>query len=140
MADTSSSDSMCGLFSMLPVSLPVWNVLPKLRYLQFPWRWLLALEAPFAILFCGAAWFKPLRWRIPVLVLCAIAFAGLSAYAGKFWFQSCGAGQEAVAQAEEAGIGVYGKREYALPGARRLSRAMASRAHASSAIVKRFSA
>jgi hypothetical protein len=104
------------LFSMLPVSLPVWNVLPKLRYLQFPWRWLLALEAPFAILFAAAAWFKPLRWRIPVLVLCAIAFAGLSAYAGKFWFQSCGAGQEAVAQAEEAGIGVYGKREYAPPG------------------------
>jgi hypothetical protein len=28
---------------LFPISQPIWNNLPKLRYLQFPWRWLLVL-------------------------------------------------------------------------------------------------
>ena len=45
------------LFLLLPVSLPVWNGLPELRTLPFPWRWLVVLEAPMAICFASAAWF-----------------------------------------------------------------------------------
>jgi len=44
------------LFLLLPISLPVWSLLPRLRFLQFPWRWLVALEAPMAILFGAATW------------------------------------------------------------------------------------
>src|ERR1700723_897061 len=44
------------LVLLLPVSLPVWHLLPKLRFLQYPWRWLLVLEAPTALLFSAAVW------------------------------------------------------------------------------------
>jgi hypothetical protein len=35
---------------MLSVSNPLWDILPKLRFMQFPWRWLLCLGVPFTLL------------------------------------------------------------------------------------------
>ena len=37
-------------------SAPFWNLLPELRFLQFPWRWLLTVEAPMAIFLAAAIW------------------------------------------------------------------------------------
>lgn len=106
------------LFFMLPASLPVWNAVPLLRYLQFPWRWLVVLEAPMAIFFASAVWFTPLRKRIAALAACAILFAGMSAYAGWRWFRDCGQDLDRILAAEQDGRGVYGKPEYAPPDAR----------------------
>ena len=34
---------------LFPVSLVLWNVLPKLQFMQFPWRWLLCVSMIFTI-------------------------------------------------------------------------------------------
>ena len=39
---------VCGVL-MLPVSLFLWNVLPKLEFMQFPWRWLLCVSLIFTL-------------------------------------------------------------------------------------------
>lgn len=38
----------CGVL-MLPVSLFLWNILPKLQFMQFPWRWLLCVSMIFTL-------------------------------------------------------------------------------------------
>ena len=56
------------LLLQLPVSLPIWNALPKLRFLQFPWRWLVVTEAPLGIFIAAAIW-PTRRWlRVVVIV------------------------------------------------------------------------
>ena len=40
--------AMC-VFLMFPVSLFLWNILPKLQFMQFPWRWLLCLSMIFTL-------------------------------------------------------------------------------------------
>jgi hypothetical protein len=106
------------LFLLLPVSLPVWNLLPKLMYLQFSWRWLEALVAPTAIFFAAAVWFEPLRKRIPSLAVCGIVFVAIGAAAGRYWYHSCGPNLDRLLAAEVDGRGVYGKPEYTTPDAR----------------------
>jgi hypothetical protein len=76
------------LFLLLPVSLPVWNLLPKLRFLQFPWRWLAVLEAPMGIFFAWAVWLSG-RWRVIVAAVCTVLFLASSAVAGAVFFQKC---------------------------------------------------
>lgn len=41
-------------FLMLRISSIFWDVVPKLRYVQFPWRWMALLAVPFAV-FLGSA-------------------------------------------------------------------------------------
>src|ERR1019366_7376666 len=65
------------LFLLLPISQPVWNLLPKLRFLQFPWRWLLVVEPPMGIFFAAAVWPEESRrrWLRPaVACLCCALF------------------------------------------------------------------
>jgi 6-pyruvoyl-tetrahydropterin synthase related domain len=41
--------AVCALLMLSP-TLPLWNHLPELRFVQLPWRWLLCLNVPFAVL------------------------------------------------------------------------------------------
>ncbi len=90
------------VFLQLPLSMPLYNLLPEFRFLQFPSRWLLAMEAPMALFFALAIW--PGRdagkgKRGLVAMLCALAFLAGTAFANRFFFQVCNVfeGQDSVA-------------------------------------------
>jgi hypothetical protein len=103
------------LFLQFPVSDPMWNLLPKLRFLQFPWRWLAVAEAPMGIFFASAIWTSRRGWRIAVLTVCAVAFLAATGLAGFSFFQDCDE-EDAVAgmlSVYRAGTGFEGVDEYA---------------------------
>lgn len=75
---------------LLPISLPVWNLLPKLRFLQYPWRWLLLVEAPMGIFVAAVVW--PLRrtWaRVVVAGVCVGVFLASTSYCARTFLRSC---------------------------------------------------
>jgi len=110
------------LLLQLPVSLPVWNLLPKLRFLQFPWRWLVALEAPMGIFLAAAVWpgERARRWIRPAVAAAfALLFVAATGFAARSFFQACD-DEDAVAgmlSAYRTGEGFVGTDEYAPLGA-----------------------
>jgi hypothetical protein len=106
------------LFLLLPISRPVWNLLPELRLLQFPWRWLLILEAPMSICFAAAVWSSRKSLRIPLMTACAAIFVAISLAAPHWWFVEGGTRISSIEESWKQDIGVPGKPEYAPPGIR----------------------
>jgi hypothetical protein len=110
------------LFLQLPISLPIWNLLPKLRFLQFPWRWLVVLETPMAIFFAAAVSPRACAHRVPRIIVrtaCAALFLASTAIAAVYFFQPCD-DEDAVApmiQVYRNGAGFEGVDEYAPVGA-----------------------
>jgi len=107
------------LFLLFPISRPVWHLLPEFPYLQYPWRWLEALEAPMGIFFAAAVWPAARRWRLATGMACAAVFVASTVYAGTVFFQVCYA-EDTVAStvgAYRSGAGFEGMYEYAPPGA-----------------------
>jgi hypothetical protein len=106
------------VFFLFPVSRPLWVVLPEMRFLQYPWRWLEAVEAPMAIFFIAAVWPAGRRVRSIVLVACCAAFLAATAYAARYFFQVCYS-EDTVASVianYRAGAGFEGMYEYEPPG------------------------
>jgi hypothetical protein len=104
------------LFLLFPISRPVW-MLPKMKFLQYPWRWMEAVEAPMAIFFAAAVWPRGRRARIAATCLCTAAFVGATIYAGTKFFQVCYP-EDTVASAlasYRAGAGFEGMYEYEPP-------------------------
>lgn len=62
--------SILSIALMLKPTIALWDHLPELRFVQFPWRWLLCLSVPFA--FAASVAFR--RWWKRGLV-CAISLA-----------------------------------------------------------------
>jgi hypothetical protein len=103
----------------LPISAPIWNLLPKLQFLQFPWRWLVVLGIPYSIFLAAAT---PLSTRL-ARWLSAIAWTAIllafAAGATLFFVQYCDSEDRSDSQQAVflAGTGVAGTDEYAALGA-----------------------
>lgn len=69
---------------MLPISAPFWSVLPKLRFMQFPWRWLLCLGVPFTLLITMAVRRWTSRLGLYLAMLAVVAF-GWQHYQAPWW-------------------------------------------------------
>jgi hypothetical protein len=110
------------LFLLLPISLPVWDLLPKLRFLQFPWRWLLVVEAPMALLFASAVVPRlgaMRRQRVMVALLCTLGFAVCTVLGATHLFR-VGVQYDDLATIlgrQASGTGFIGTDEYAPLGA-----------------------
>jgi 6-pyruvoyl-tetrahydropterin synthase-like protein len=65
----------CGVL-MFSVTNPLWDVLPKLRFMQFPWRWLLCLGIPFTLLTAMGVrrWTSRLALYLATLVVLAFVW------------------------------------------------------------------
>ncbi|MGA8618478.1 MAG: 6-pyruvoyl-tetrahydropterin synthase-related protein [Candidatus Sulfotelmatobacter sp.] len=64
---------VCGVL-MLSISNPLWEILPKLRFMQFPWRWLLCLGVPFTLLIAIGVRRWTSRVALYLAMLCVVAF------------------------------------------------------------------
>ncbi len=110
------------LFLLFPISRPVWHLLPQMPFLQYPWRWLEAVEAPMSIFFVAAIWPSSRdarRSRLAVLAACAAFFVAATVYASTTFFQVCYP-EDTVASAlvaYDAGAGFEGMYEYEPPSA-----------------------
>jgi len=76
-------------FLSFTISRSVWHALPELPFIQYPWRWLEAVEAPMAIFFVAAIWPAARRARIAVCAACALGFITALVYANHDYFQAC---------------------------------------------------
>lgn len=60
---------------MFPLSLLLWKILPKMQFMQFPWRWLLCLSMIFTLFLTDGARRWWLRGAVCVLSIAVIAVA-----------------------------------------------------------------
>lgn len=103
----------CGVM-MLPGTTPLWTILPKLQFMQFPWRWLLCLSVLFSLLVSIAmrSWW----WRAAVcLVSLAVIAVGWHRIQAPWW-DTTGDLRE-MRDNMEGGAGYEGTDEYLPVGA-----------------------
>lgn len=103
------------LLLQFPISAPVWHLLPKLEFLQFPWRWLMVLGIPYAIFLAAATPLEDRRSRLWFSIGWTAVLVLLACLAGHFFFQICDEEDQVSNQVAvfQAGTGVAGTDEYA---------------------------
>ncbi len=105
------------LFLLLPASNPVWEHAPHLRFLQFPWRWLMVVSVLAAVSLAGAVARLPGRsGRAAVVSIIVLVSVSVSTW---HFYQPCDE-EDAVAPQRAlflSGAGVEGTDEYTPIGA-----------------------
>jgi hypothetical protein len=98
-----------------PFSAPVWNLLPRLQFLQFPWRLLMVLGAPYAIFLAAAIPVGSRRARRLAAAGCGALVLAVAGLATIFFVQPCDQEDQVSNQTAvfHAGTGVEGTDEYA---------------------------
>jgi len=99
---------------VLPVTNPLWNVLPKLRFMQFPWRWMLCLSVPFTLFVAMGARRWTARIAIYLAMLCVLAY-GWRHFQPPWWDNA--ADLREMQDNMATGAGYEGTDEYAPIGA-----------------------
>ncbi len=61
---------------MVSISDPLWSVLPKMRFMQFPWRWLLCLGVPFSWLIAMGVRRWASRVALCLAMVCVLVLLG----------------------------------------------------------------
>jgi hypothetical protein len=101
-------------------SAPVWSLLPKLKFLQYPWRWVLVVETPMAVFLAAAICPSPASavWkRRTIAAVCAVLFAGSVGFAARDFLRLCHAKDTVryLVSLYQSGGGVEGTDEYEAP-------------------------
>lgn len=93
---------------MLPVTNLLWSLLPKLRFVQFPWRWM-GILAPVFVVFVSAAVAR--RMFLPVCAAMALLLTSASVYLVKHtWWDT--EDVNSVKEAVDGKVGYEGTDEY----------------------------
>lgn len=69
--------AIASIFMMLPLSRPIWNVLPMLQAIQFPWRFNVVLTLVMAVLVAFWTWSIELQWSKVKAFLLLVASAAV---------------------------------------------------------------
>jgi hypothetical protein len=72
-------------FAMLRISSPLWAFLPKLRFVQFPWRWMSLLAVPFALFLATAMVRKRWGWAWLLATILSIGATGAFLVRHAWW-------------------------------------------------------
>jgi hypothetical protein len=108
---------IAALLMHFPFSEPLWKWLPALRYLQFPWRWLVVMNAPLAVFFAAAVWVNQPRGKIALCVACTVGFFVITGVTSGICFQNCHDVENSIPLVEHT-QGIRGKPEYSPAGIR----------------------
>ncbi len=115
------SAAVVSVVLMLPTSLWLWNVLPELRFIQFPWRWLEMLALSFAFVLVVAIFSlrsRQLSWALTAVSFVAIAVTAVTIARGAYWDDQ---DVPSLATAISSHRGYEGTDEYAPIGLTRLN-------------------
>ena len=99
---------------LFPVSLALWEILPKMQFMQFPWRWLLCLSVIFTIFV--AVGVRSWWWRGAVGGLSILAIVAVWHRVQAPWWDNAGDLRE-MQDNMEARAGYEGTDEYTPQGA-----------------------
>jgi hypothetical protein len=95
---------------MLSISSPLWTILPKLHFMQFPWRWMLCLGTPFTLLIALGVRRWSARVAIYLTLLCVLGLVGHH-YQPPWWDNA--AALRGMQDNMQSGAGYEGVDEYA---------------------------